>query len=390
MMDFCSTMVAVAARELRLLWRNPYLLLMIVGGPLLYPFLYNTAYLNKMEHDVPIAVVDDDRSESSRRLILDLDASELLRIDAVCGSVDEARQRLEQLSSMAMVVIPNGFETDLKQGKQARIEVAVDNVRFLVASDISRALGDVLAHLGRNTAALAFVKTGAGATQAAALAEPLHPVISNSFNATESYGDFIIVGLLVIILQQTLLLGMSVSMALEREQGLLPELFRTGKGSITGIIAGKGAFYLLLYSSHALLFYSLYYRIYSIPMTGSASALAACTVLFLASVIVWTMMLASFFKDKILAIVSFLFTSYPFFLMSGYSWPSQALPPFLKAVAAIFPITHYLRAYTVITQMSGGWRDIGKELALLGVIVLLGTGALWLRLFWLKKNNASI
>jgi ABC-2 type transport system permease protein len=221
------------------------------------------------------------------------------------------------------------------------------------------------------------------------LAEPLHPVISNTFNATESYGDFIIVGLLVIILQQTLLLGMAVSIALEREKRLLPQLFRMSKGSIPRIIIGKGALYLVLFCAHALLFYSLYYRIYRIPMTGDPWALALITVVFLASVIVWAMTLSSFFKDKVWAMISFLFTSYPFFLMSGYSWPSSAQPPVLKAISETFPITPYLRASTVITQMHGVWGDVVGDLGQSGIILLVGLVALWVRLSFLRKKNTA-
>jgi ABC-2 type transport system permease protein len=87
--------------------------------------------------------------------------------------------------------------------------------------------------------------------------------------------------------------------------------------------------------------------------------------------------------------ISFLFTSYPFFLMSGYSWPSSAQPPVLKAISETFPITPYLRASTVITQMHGVWGDIVGDLWQSGIILLVGLAALWARLSFLRKKNTA-
>jgi ABC-2 type transport system permease protein len=373
-------------RELRILSSNLFIVLMILIAPLLYPFLYNTVYSNKMEHDIDITVVDSDKSAASRQLLRDLDAHELLAVNAVCTDLSQARERLETLKTSAVIVIPEHFSDNQKTGKQVRISVLISNIRFLVTSDISRALGDVLAARAANNVLIALEKAGVNRGQASLDAQPMHPVIVPLFNTTESYGDFIIVGLILVILQQTLFMGVSAGMAMEREDNTLRHLFRTARYSIPSIILGKGGFYWILFSSLALLYCTIYFSIYSVPCTGSFFVLASLAIVHIASIITWALTISSFFKDKILAMITMLFTSYPVFFMSGYSWPNQALAPILKPIAQVLPSTPFFKAFAIVSQMNGSWQDIVP--LFIHMVILFGTGlaALWLRLWWLKHT----
>jgi len=217
-------------------------------------------------------------------------------------------------------------------------------------------------------------------------AQPMHPVIVPLFNTTESYGDFIIVGLLLVILQQTLFMGVSAGMAMEREDNTLRHLFRTARYSIPSVILGKGGFYWILFSSLALLYCTIYFSIYSVPCTGSFFVLASLALVHIASIITWALTISSFFKDKILAMVTMLFSSYPVFFLSGYSWPNQALAPFLKPIAQMLPSTPFFKAFAIVSQMNGTWDDIVP--LFIHMVILFGTGlaALWIRLWWLKHT----
>jgi ABC-2 type transport system permease protein len=96
------------------------------------------------------------------------------------------------------------------------------------------------------------------------------------------------------------------------------------------------------------------------------------TILFLFAVIYFSVFIASFFKRKIIALQVLAFTSYPIFLSSGYSWPMQAMPLPLQALAQFYPITPFLAGYTRIAQMGAGWGDVTKEL--LHLLILVGVG----------------
>jgi ABC-2 type transport system permease protein len=371
---------AVLRRELGIIGDNFFLILMVIVAPLLYPFLYNTVYLNKMEHRVSLCIVDQDRTAASRQLIRDIDAHELLAVDEILPDLSAAKNRLEALKTSAVIVIPEGFEADGKRGRQTRLGVAISNLRFLPASDIGKALGEVLASRARSCIVTALEKNGLSRDQATGEAEPVHLITQTPYNLTESYGDFIIAGLFMLILQQTLIMGLAGSMSMERENGTIGGLFRAAGNSIGAVIVGKGGFYVLLFAAHAAVYCSIYYRLYRIPFTGSVPALLLLTMVHLMTITAATLWIASFFRKKITVMTILLFTSYPFFFMSGYSWPSYALPPFLRIAAALFPSTPFFRGYTIVTQMGGGFADVRPQLLHLLALLVVAMVLLWVRL----------
>ena len=86
--------------------------------------------------------------------------------------------------------------------------------------------------------------SGYSTDQAKGMYDPLRVDLRNLFNPSEAYGDFIIPGILIIILQQTLLIGLSESIAREREKNLLGELLAAANGSNSAALLGKASFYL--------------------------------------------------------------------------------------------------------------------------------------------------
>ncbi len=208
--------------------------------------------------------------------------------------------------------------------------------------------------------------------QAKELLEPLRADIKPMFNTSETYGDFLIPALLVIILQQTLLIALSETFAKERENGTMETVFLAANKSVWGFIHGKIAFYMILFGSYALFFFTLNFDIFHIPFRGSAAALATLTILFLLAVTYLGVFIASFFKRKIIALQVLSFTSYPIFLSCGYSWPMQAMPLPLQLLAQCYPTTPFLAGFTRITQMGAGIVDVHREIFHLLVLVIAG------------------
>jgi len=158
-----------------------------------------------------------------------------------------------------------------------------------------------------------FEMQGYSIDQARELFEPLRIDVKPLFNTTETYGDFLIPGILALILQQTLLMGLSESIAKEREAGTMGDLFATAGRSMWALMSGKGAFYLALFSAYAFFFYTVNFQVFSIPFRGSALALAILTMIFLLSVVYLSLFLSSFFHRKMIALQILGFTSYPIF-----------------------------------------------------------------------------
>jgi ABC-2 type transport system permease protein len=290
------------------------------------------------------------------------------------------------LSTTAIVVIPSGFETDVKKKKQTRISVSVSNLKFVAASDVTRGINDVVASIAKDISTNVLKSAGYGSAQAEIAAEPVRPVYANLFNTTGSYGDFIILGILILILQQILLMGMSVSMSLERESKAVGHLFHSAGGSIPAVILGKSAFYFFLFAAHAFVFFTVYAWIYHIPVGGAVPAIIVFTCVHLISIIIWSMFVSSFFKTRLMAMCILLFTSYPLFLLSGFSWPLYCFPWYLQAVAFVLPSTPFFQVFPMITQMHAAWPDILPYLCHMVLLLSVGATALWVRLSIMKRK----
>jgi ABC-2 type transport system permease protein len=351
-------MIAAIRREAMLISKDFDLITILLVAPIFYALFYTSIYFFKTEHDIPIAVVDADRSELSRTLIRDLDSHQLLRVASVLQDVSKASDLIAEKKCEAFIYIPSGFEAGIRSRRAVDLRAYVNNSRFLVGNDINKAVNEVVFSLGNDIRTQFFESRGYPTREARPSADPLTIDVRSLFNTGESYGDFLIPGILLIILHQTLLIGLCQSIARERERGTLRDLFETSNRSISSMLAGKGALYFALYTCYALFFFTIHCTIFSVPLKGNLLALALFTVLLLVTAIWVGIFIASFFRKKIIALQIIVFTSYPIFLLSGYSWPLEAMPVWMRCFAYCLPTTPYFQAFVRLTQMDAGWSQV--------------------------------
>ncbi|MGE5364060.1 MAG: ABC transporter permease [Bacteroidota bacterium] len=363
---------SVLRRELGIITRDKDLITLILLSPLFYAFFYGSIYLNKSENSVPVAVVDMDKSITSQSLIRSLDSHQLIDISRKVNDYSSAVDLLYKMDVQGIVYIPKGFSADLKSGMGTDLKVYLNTSRFLVSNDINKAITEVALTYSAAVKLKYFQAQGYSFEQAKEIAEPIHTEIHSLFNPTESYGDFMIPGILVLVLQQTLLIGLAESIAKERETGSLKSLYSASNRSVWALITGKGAFYFLLYCAYAFMFYTVHFSLFKLNFIGSYTAAAVLTVLFLIAVIYLCIFVSSFFKRKIVSMQVFAFTSYPFFLISGYPWPFQEIPAPLQLLSWILPSTPYLNAFSRITMMGAGWNDVLPEFYHLLILCFIG------------------
>lgn len=394
MKEKLSGFFAVLKREAGFIIKDMDLVTIILLSPLFYAFFYSSIYTYKTEKEVPVVIADMDKSQMSQTLIRNLDSHQLIKVSEVVPDYSSGTDRIYKLEAQGMIYIPQGFENSFKAGRGADIKIYLNTSRFLVSNDINKAINEVTGTIAAGVRIRFFQAQGFSFEQAKEISEPLKSEVKPMFNPAESYGDFLIPGLLVLILQQTLLIGLSESMAKEREQGSLIKLFITANRSIFGTIAGKGAFYFFLYASYAMLFYTLHFSIFKISFKGNVSAAVVITAIFLFAVVCLAILISSFFKKKIIALQVVAFTSYPVFLMSGYPWPVQAMPVYIRQIGSLLPSTPYLNAFNRIIQMGAGWQDVMPEVIHLLILALAGFLITALRMkFLIRKeilNSAKI
>ncbi|MEJ5351690.1 MAG: ABC transporter permease [Melioribacteraceae bacterium] len=377
----------ILLREIRFIIHDKNLISILLIAPIFYAFFYTSIYMNKTENDVAIIIVDIDNSTLSKKITRLIDAHQLLSVYKTSHDFSEAKADLLNNRAQAILFIPSNFEAELKQGKGGYIKLLINTTKFLVSNDINKAVNEVIGGLNYEIRLQYFLTNGYSVEQSKNLIEPLKTVISPLFNFTESYGDFLIPGVLLLILHQTLLIGLSESIAKERENNSLKDLYYLSNKSISSLIIGKGIFYGIIYSSYALFFFTIVFTVFKINVYGSAIALALSTLLMIATVIFLSIFISSFFERKIIAIQYLTLSSYPIFLISGYSFPLDSMPMTIKIISWLIPFTPYSRIAIRITQMGASFHHVTLELIHLILLSILYFSAAYIRINYLLKQK---
>ncbi len=353
---------AFAAEYHRALY-NRSALGLIVLAPLIYGALYPQPYLGQLVRAIPIAVVDEDSTEVSRRLIQALNAHEALQVTASFDTLAEAHAALARREVFAIVDIPAGTEREVLAGRNARVPAYVDSVYFLL---YNRTVQGALESSGAVTAEILTGDSRSdGSRYRAALAQssPVDVLNQPLFNPTGGYASYVVPAAFMLILQQTLLMGVATLGAARR------------RDSTAGGVLGEGLAHLLLALPGAILFLVVLPRVYGFSETTThLGDLFALLLPFILSVSFLAQFVSTAFRHRETAVLLFIATSLPLFFLVGVSWPVEAIPPLLHAVSFVFPSTSAIDGLVRINQMDASLADASRDWMRLWILTALYLG----------------
>ena len=160
-------------REIRLVVKEHSLLLTLLGAPLLYAFMYGSIYINKVETQVPLALVDLDQSSLSRTLIKEISSDPMVKV-MPSFSLEQAQEMMKTGSVAGYFFIDKNFEKNLLSLKQSDVTLAVNASKFLPASDLTAHLTSICLTVGGGVRKTYFNKQGMNDSQALANTNPIH------------------------------------------------------------------------------------------------------------------------------------------------------------------------------------------------------------------------
>ncbi|HPN38174.1 MAG TPA: ABC transporter permease, partial [Melioribacteraceae bacterium] len=289
-------------REILVITHDVNIISVILMAPLFYAFFYSTVYINKVENKLPVAILDYDNTIASQKLITDLNAHQMINIVYKTVNYEEGKELLERNDVQSFIIIPKGFEADIKQMKGTKIKVFLNTTRFLVSNDINKSITEVILNKAIEYRKEFYKNQGYSVEQSNELVDPVRLDMRPLYNTTESYGDFMLPGLLALIIHQTLLIGLAESIAKEREEKTLKELFTTAGNRPLIALFGKTSFYFFLFAAYSFFFYSVNFKLFKLNLAGNINLLAFITLLYLLSVIFLSVFIASFFERKIISL----------------------------------------------------------------------------------------
>jgi ABC-2 type transport system permease protein len=376
-------------------FHDPGALLVLVVAVGLYSFFYPIPYLPQVLRVVPVAVVDQDRTPLSRQLVRMADAHSLLRVAERPAGLGEAEGMVLAGRVGGILVVPAGFERDVQLGRKARVSVFADASYFLVYRQVATGF---LETVGTLSAGIDIRRLEArGRTEAAsrALRDPVPLLVRPLFNPTEGYASYVVPAVLVLILQQTLLIGIGLlgGTAAETSSRVAPTptgdsgsavLARPRGMTALSRLLGRSLFYLVLYSAYSFFVFTVVYRIYGFPERSRALDLSLFALPFLLACIFLALALGALFTRREAAMQVLLFTSLPSVFLAGFAWPLEAVPSWLRAVSLLVPSTSGIAGFLRLTEMGAELRHVRFEW-----LVLWALATAYFLLAWLGERRSA-
>ncbi|MBR4602935.1 MAG: ABC transporter permease [Prevotella sp.] len=348
-------------KEMRSVISDEGVLIFFILVPLIYPLLYSWAYNNEVVRDVPVAVVDFSNSQTSRQFIRQCDASPDVRVAYRCASLDEARQLVGHQVVRGILYFPADFEEKLGRMQQSKVSVYCDMSMMLAY----KAIYATSMAVSQDMNAGIQVKLSGNYTDREddILTKPLDFEEVQMFNTTGGYGNFILPCVLVLILQQTLLLGIGLSAGTARENNRYKDLVPVSRhyNGIFRIVFGKSLCYFMIYAVMAAYITLIVPKIFSFTSIPQASDLFALMLPYLLSCIFFGMFLSCVVRYRENVILLVVFTSLPFLFLAGISWPESSLPPVWRSLAYLLPSTFGVRGFVRISSMGATLDDVTHE-----------------------------
>lgn len=360
-------MAAAFVRTLRLIAGDRAAVITLIGSVILYSFFYPTPYREQVAGHLPVVSVDLDRSPASRALLrktLDVRAVDVV---ASVASVAQAAAIVEAGSAYAVIVVPAGFQRDLLRGVPAEVVVFAAGGFLSHATTALTGLTDAVSAYGQEAALEQARLTGPAAVPPLTLVR--HPL----FNTREGYGSTVVPAVAMIIVQQTLLLGIGLIAGTLRERGVRLA------ASPAGLIGTAAAFALIGLTS--LSYYQGFVFWYQdFPRAGNLAGLFIAAPLYVLAIVLLGLCLGSVFQTRERAFQSVVLISLPMFFLTNVTWPRPSAPLALVWLAKLLPSTAGVTAMVKFSQMGARVPEASGELWNL-VALVAGYGLLaWWRL----------
>jgi len=261
----------------------------------------------------------------------------------------------------------------------------LNNSKFLTSNELNKAVQQIALGASVVVKSRYFMSKGGTTKSSMQKALPLVPSVLSVYNATNNYGDYLLPILLILIIQQTLIIGFGQSVIHSYKVHPSSAIFGEGNAAAKLLLA-KASYYFVLYGSYFFVFYALIFPYYHLNFQGAYAYHFLSTLLYLIGVFLATSLLATFFKSTIGWTEIMAFSTYPLFLISGYSWPLESMPKALQLFAQFLPSTHFFEAFRKLSVQDAELVHIKSELISMSSLILIFSLLLYFRLNQMKRK----
>jgi ABC-2 type transport system permease protein len=363
-----AQLLAVVKKELRQTVRDRRMLVMLLLAPVLQLTLLGFAVDLEVNH-IETAIVDGDRTRTSRELIAGLVADATL--DVVLET-DDPDGPLANGDAVVVVIVPPGLERDLLHGRPAQLQVLVDGTNPIQAqAAVDAALRYVQSvAIARSSERLEMQAGLTGQVPSFASIE-IEPRIL--YNPSMKSPVYMVPGVAAVVLLIVTTIVTAMGIARERELGTIEQLLVTPMQP-TILLLGKVLPFAGIGLVTAGMVIGVGTNVFDVPVRGSLLVLLVGTLLYLMSTLGTGIFISTMARTQQQAILGGFFFLMPAILLSGFMSPIDNMPDWVKPLTWINPVRYFVEILRAVLLKGAGFADVGFQLAalaLFGELILI-------------------
>lgn len=319
--------------------------------PLAYPLIYSLIYNTEVTREMPVAVIDNSRTELSREFVRHADATEAISVCGYAADIEEARRWMAEKKCFAILEIPGDYTKKLVRLEQPQVQFYCDMTLLLRYRTFLNSLTQLQMATGAELRERALSDLGIPSTGAP------ENIASEGFamgDTQQGFASFIIPGIVILILQQSMLLGIVMLGGTRQEQrrrlrGPLPY----DGNSPSAQIFGRTFCYVAIYFPLSIYILDFVPAFFNYPHHGDILQYLLMVLPMLLATAMLGQTLNLMATERESAFVIIVFTSVAFLFLSGLTWPRYAMNGFLTVIGDFVPATWGLEGFVRINSNGG-------------------------------------
>ncbi len=360
-------LLAVMTKEFIQMRRDKTTFVMIIGIPLLQLILFGFA-INNNPKNLPTAIVHNDNSNFSRRIITSMENSTYFRILNPSVSEKEAHLMLQKGQVQFVVNFPMNFSHDLVRGLHPTLLLEADASDPGATSRASSVFTELASRVLKEE--LQGYLVGLNNVQ-----PPYIPLVHVKYNPLAIASFNTVPGLLGVVLTMTMVIITALVITREYEHGTMENLLATPLTRLE-IMIGKILPYIIVGYLQTLLLLFMAKILFNVPMQGSILLLLVLCLPFIAANLAMGLTFSTIATNQLQASQSALFFFLPSILLSGFMFPFRGMPDWAQWIGNLLPLTHFLIIVRGILLKGNGISEIWQEVIpiVLFTLAVLGIG----------------
>ncbi|MDD3593190.1 MAG: ABC transporter permease [Candidatus Gastranaerophilales bacterium] len=359
-------------------------MLVMVLGIFMYSLFYTIPFSTHILREVPLGVVDFDNSSFSREFIRNLDSNEFIKVTSEPIDIDAAKEEYYRDKIKSFIVIPKGFEKDILRGGHSFITSYEDSAFLIIYKQVATGIITTATSFGAKIEIGSLMKKGLSKQQAISMKLPFEFVDMPLYNPVSSYQNYLYPIVLILILQQTMLIGAGIlgGTLKERLKGC-KEWSKDGAVEVKSdkvnefsdnpieIVFGKSLAYTSIYTVYTLIYFLIPPAFLVYDMSYNIIPMILLFLPFLFATAFLGQLLVFFYTGRESSLMALVVTSVPLIFLPGFVWPTESIPFGLLVFSKFMPATPAINGLIKINQMGASfWQVQGDFWLLVGLCVL--------------------